>query len=163
MPRTYYDVLEIPQSASSEDIKKAHRHLAQEFHPDKLIGVPPKVVKLAEEKFKDIQEAYEILTKHRAEYDAQLQAAATPPSPQPNGQGGASAPAPPPPRSSRPKRRRRRSAPSSTVPPASHPAKSNGNIWRGLGKAALWLTGIAIAIFLVVLVVASGKKRSRRS
>ena len=65
-----------PQTASAEDIKKAYRKLAQDFHPDKLAGVPPAVAKLAEEKFKDVQEAYEILSKHRAEYDNQLWAVA---------------------------------------------------------------------------------------
>jgi len=59
--------------------KRAYRQLAQDFHPDKLAGIPPAVAKLAEEKFKDVQEAYEILTKHRAEYDNQLNAVTPPP------------------------------------------------------------------------------------
>src|SRR5271154_6996128 len=82
---TYYDTLGVPQSASSDEIKKAYRKLAQDYHPDKLGGIPPAVAKLAEEKFKDVQEAYEILTKHRAEYDNQLQAV-TPPPPTPPSQ-----------------------------------------------------------------------------
>ena len=71
---TYYDILGVPQTASTQEIKAAYRKLAQEFHPDKLAGIPPAVAKLAEEKFKDVQEAYEILTKHRAEYNEQLKA-----------------------------------------------------------------------------------------
>ena len=75
---TYYDILGVSRTASTEDIKRAYRKLAQDFHPDKLTGIPPAVAKLAEEKFKDVQEAYEILTKHRAEYDNQLDAVASP-------------------------------------------------------------------------------------
>ena len=79
---TYYDILGVPRNATAEEIKKAYRKLAQEYHPDKLAGVPPAVKKLAEEKFKDVQEAYEILSKHRAEYDNQL-GAVNPPPPSP--------------------------------------------------------------------------------
>jgi DnaJ-class molecular chaperone len=79
---TYYDILGVSRTASTEDIKRAYRKLAQDFHPDKLTGIPPAVAKLAEEKFRDVQEAYEILTTHRAEYDDQLKAVAPPP-PQP--------------------------------------------------------------------------------
>src|ERR1700683_2160565 len=90
---TYYDILGVSRTASTEDIKRAYRKLAQDFHPDKLAGIPPAVAKLAEEKFKDVQEAYEILTKHRAEYDNQLRAVGfTPPPPsQPKARAGASA------------------------------------------------------------------------
>jgi DnaJ-class molecular chaperone len=93
---TYYDVLGVSRTASMEDIKRAYRKLAQDFHPDKLTGIPPAVAKLAEEKFKDVQEAYEILTKHRAEYDNQLDAVASPP-PQPQARTTASASAQSPP------------------------------------------------------------------
>ena len=89
---TYYDILGVSRTASTEDIKRAYRKLAQDFHPDKLTGIPPAVAKLAEEKFKDVQEAYEILTKHRAEYDNQLRAVAPPP-PQPQPQARTTAPA----------------------------------------------------------------------
>lgn len=89
---TYYDILGVPQSASKDDIKKAYRKLAQDYHPDRLSGVPPAVAKLAEEKFKDVQEAYEILTKHRAEYDSQLRAVAPPPPPSSQPQARTTAP-----------------------------------------------------------------------
>jgi len=66
---TYYDILGVPTTATKGEIKEAYLKLAKEFHPDKSAGVNPAVKKLVEEKFKDIQEAFETLSKHRAEYD----------------------------------------------------------------------------------------------
>ncbi len=54
--KDYYEVLGVPRSASDADIKKAFRKLAREFHPDVA-----KNKKQAEEKFKEINEAYEVL------------------------------------------------------------------------------------------------------
>lgn len=54
--RDYYDILEIPKTASDNDIKKAYRKLAKKHHPDKNPGN-----KIAEEKFREATEAYEIL------------------------------------------------------------------------------------------------------
>jgi curved DNA-binding protein len=64
--RNYYEILGITKNASSEEIKKAYRMLARQYHPDRNPGN-----KAAEEKFKDINEAYEILsdTTKRAQYD----------------------------------------------------------------------------------------------
>lgn len=61
-----YEILGVPKDASQEDIKKAYRNLAVKFHPDKNQGN-----KEAEEKFKDINNAYEILSdeQKRREYD----------------------------------------------------------------------------------------------
>jgi len=53
----HYQTLRIKREASNEDIKKAYRKLAQKFHPDKNDGD-----KFYEERFKEIQEAYEILS-----------------------------------------------------------------------------------------------------
>lgn len=55
--RDYYEVLEIDKSAGAGDIKKAFRKKAMELHPDKNPGD-----KEAEEKFKEVNEAYEILS-----------------------------------------------------------------------------------------------------
>lgn len=55
--RDYYEILEISKSASADDIKKAYRKMAIKFHPDKNPGD-----KVAEEKFKEAAEAYEILS-----------------------------------------------------------------------------------------------------
>jgi hypothetical protein len=76
---TYYDILGVPTTATKAEIKAAYLKLAKEFHPDMSAGVNPAVRKLVEEKFKDVQEAFEILSKHRAEYDNQLRAVAPPP------------------------------------------------------------------------------------
>src|SRR5687767_4445591 len=64
--RDYYEVLGIDRKAGDEDIKKAYRKLAVKFHPDKNPGD-----KTAEEKFKEVGEAYEALSdpQARAAYD----------------------------------------------------------------------------------------------
>ena len=65
--RDYYDVLGIIKGASEEDVKKAFRKLAKQYHPDTYDGDK----KEAEEKFKEISEAYEVLIdkEKRAKYD----------------------------------------------------------------------------------------------
>ncbi len=63
MPKDYYKILGVEKAASEEEIKKAYRKLAHQYHPDKATG--------NEGKFKEISEAYQILSdkKKRAQYD----------------------------------------------------------------------------------------------
>ncbi len=56
MPRDYYEILGISKSADANEIKRAYRKLAMQYHPDKNHGDSK-----AEEKFKEVSEAYEIL------------------------------------------------------------------------------------------------------
>ncbi|MEQ1710180.1 MAG: DnaJ domain-containing protein, partial [Hyphomicrobium sp.] len=64
--RDYYDVLGVPRNASEQDLKNAFRKLAKDFHPDKNPGDTA-----AEQKFKELGEAYEALKdpQKRAAYD----------------------------------------------------------------------------------------------
>ncbi|MCS7176103.1 MAG: J domain-containing protein [Candidatus Kapabacteria bacterium] len=64
--KDYYSILGVQPTASSEEIKKAYRRLALQYHPDRNPGD-----KAAEERFKEIAEAYEVLAdpEKRAKYD----------------------------------------------------------------------------------------------
>ena len=64
--RDYYEVLGVPKSADAEDIKKAYRTLAKKYHPDMNPGD-----KEAEQKFKEVNEAYAVLSdsEKKARYD----------------------------------------------------------------------------------------------
>ncbi|MBU1707511.1 DnaJ domain-containing protein, partial [bacterium] len=79
--RDYYEILGVERNASEDDIKKAYRKLAMQYHPDRN-----KDDKTAEEKFKEIGEAYAVLNnpEKRARYDRFGHAGASPSA----GQGG---------------------------------------------------------------------------
>ena len=64
MAKDYYNILGVERGASKEDIKKAFRKLAHQYHPDKQGG--------DEDRFKEVSEAYSVLSddKKRAEYDS---------------------------------------------------------------------------------------------
>jgi DnaJ-class molecular chaperone len=66
MPRDYYDVLGVSRTASAEEIKRAYRKLARKYHPDRNPGD-----KEAEAKFKEVQQAHDVLSdaQKRAQYD----------------------------------------------------------------------------------------------
>jgi curved DNA-binding protein len=67
--RNYYEILGVARDASGEEVKKTFRKLARQYHPDVNPGN-----KAAEEKFKDINEAYDVLSDEtkRADYDKLL-------------------------------------------------------------------------------------------
>lgn len=60
-----YKVLEITKDASVEDIKKAYRQMAKKYHPDKVLHLGEEHQKGAEEKFRQVQAAYEQIQKER--------------------------------------------------------------------------------------------------
>jgi curved DNA-binding protein len=64
--RDYYKILSVPRFASADEIKKSYRKLAMQYHPDRNPGD-----KQAEDSFKEINEAYQVLsdTQKRARYD----------------------------------------------------------------------------------------------
>lgn len=69
MSGNYYDILEVPKNATSDQIKKSYRRLAMKWHPDKN----PQTIRKAELKFKQISEAYSVLSDpvKKADYDNQ--------------------------------------------------------------------------------------------
>src|SRR5437868_2938445 len=66
MPRDYYETLGVSRDASEEEIKKAYRRLARQYHPDRNPGD-----KQAEAHFKEVQTAYDVLSdkNKRGQYD----------------------------------------------------------------------------------------------
>ncbi len=139
---TYYDVLEVPEGATLEEIKRAHRQLANEYHPDKIPEQlrGRRLAQDAVEAFRLIQEAYEVLSNRdkRRQYDESLRKlrssdvgadSAPPPRPTPPPRQSPSPPHKPPP------------PPPYTAPPRpSHPgATASSPQQRGPGRpAARW-------------------------
>jgi molecular chaperone DnaJ len=84
MAKDYYQILGVPKGAALAEIKKSYRKLARKYHPDLNPGD-----KSAEAKFKEIQEAYSVLSdpKKRAQYDQFGYAGDMPPGAGPGGPG----------------------------------------------------------------------------
>jgi len=84
--RDFYEILGVSKTASDDEIKKAYRKLAMKYHPDRNQG---DAAKAAEEKFKEVKEAYEMLSdaQKRAAYDQYGHAGVDP-----NMRGGAGGP-----------------------------------------------------------------------
>lgn len=71
MEKNYYDILGVQKNATEDEIKKAYRKLSLKYHPDRHVNDTPEQKKEAEEKFKEIAEAYDTLSDKdkRAQYD----------------------------------------------------------------------------------------------
>ena len=69
--RDYYEVLGIDKNASESEIKKAYRKMAMQYHPDKFANATDKEKEEAEHKFKEINDAYQVLSdsQKKAQYD----------------------------------------------------------------------------------------------
>lgn len=63
MNKNPYDVLGVSPSASDEEVKRVYRDLTRKYHPDANVNNP--LADLAEEKFKEVQEAYDIIMRER--------------------------------------------------------------------------------------------------
>ena len=62
---TSYKILEIEKSATDDEVKKAYRTMAKKYHPDRVNTENEAIKKGAEEKFKEVQKAYETIQKER--------------------------------------------------------------------------------------------------
>jgi DnaJ like chaperone protein len=60
-----YKILEISPNVSDSEVKKAYREMAKKYHPDKLRSKDPALIKGAQEKFQEVQKAYETIQNER--------------------------------------------------------------------------------------------------
>ena len=63
--RDYYEVLGVSKSATDEELKKAYRKMAMQYHPDRQVNASETEQKCAAEKFRAAQKAYEHIKQQR--------------------------------------------------------------------------------------------------
>jgi len=68
IPENPYEVLNVPQNATKEEIKNAYRKLAHQYHPDKTAQLGPELQEVAHRKMKEINAAYEMLTEEKNDH-----------------------------------------------------------------------------------------------
>ena len=71
MTKNPYDVLGVSPNASDDEIKRVYRDLTRKYHPDANVNNP--LADLAEEKFKEVQEAYDIIMREYNRRQSQVQ------------------------------------------------------------------------------------------
>ena len=103
MAKTYYELLEVPQTASAEEIKRAFRREIAKYHPDKVQHLGQEFQEIAATRAAELTRAYKTLTEPaaRADYDAEVESPAAPAAPRPASQPPSSEPRPEPTSASR--------------------------------------------------------------
>ena len=64
-----YEVLGVSEGADEETIKRAYKELVKKYHPDKYVNNP--LADLAAEKMKEVNKAYDMLTKNKGSYNSE--------------------------------------------------------------------------------------------
>jgi len=160
--RTYYEVLEVPESATAEEVHAAYRKLVKEFHPDRLVGIPDhltEVKKLAEEKFREIQEAWATLgdPRKRSLYDEQSRALRgqsnsrfSPPQPAPSSYTPPPPSKPPPSSSTRPAGASSSGTTASQTPPS---GSSSVGVSADPRKTAFLVVALVVGAVIVLAIL----------
>ncbi len=94
MAKTYYELLEVPQTASADEIKRAFRREIAKYHPDKVQHLGQEFQEIAATRAAELTRAYKTLTEPaaRADYDAEVESPAAPAARRPASQPPSSAP-----------------------------------------------------------------------